>query len=64
MEEFKNNIIAQINESQLPFEAKFYVFKDIFREMSDTYYKYIAEIEAQKQLPEQQEDKDGIQQCT
>ena len=37
MNELKIKIIDLMNESQLPFEAKFYVIKDVYRDINELY---------------------------
>lgn len=45
MEELRNQLIAIINSIELPFEAKFYIVKDVYREVWDTYQKSLQEKE-------------------
>lgn len=37
MEELRKQLVELINNSQLPFEATYYVVKDVFREVADVY---------------------------
>lgn len=37
MEELKNKLLQDCNESGLPLEAIYYLVKDLFRDVSDTY---------------------------
>lgn len=37
MEELRDKLINTINECNLPIEGIYYIFKDIFRELSDQY---------------------------
>ena len=58
MEEFKNNLFYVINNSKLPIDATYYVFKDVFRELDDAYKSYLKRVaaaqEAQAQVEEEQ----------
>lgn len=48
MEELKKKLIDIVNESALPAEAIWFVVKDFYRDIDDTYqeYKLMAEREA------------------
>lgn len=37
MEELRDKLINTINECNLPIEGIYYIFKDVFRELSDQY---------------------------
>lgn len=37
MEELRDKLINIINECNLPIEGIYYIFKDVFRELSDQY---------------------------
>lgn len=37
MEELRDRLINMINECNLPIEGIYYIFKDVFRELSDQY---------------------------
>lgn len=37
MEELRDKLINMINECDLPIEGIYYIFKDVFRELSDQY---------------------------
>lgn len=37
MEELRDKLINMINECNLPIEGIYYIFKDVFRELSDQY---------------------------
>lgn len=41
MEEMREKIIEIFNDTQLPLEAKFYVFKDVFRDITEVYSNYL-----------------------
>lgn len=49
MEEFRNALIKVISENPLPLEAKFYVVKDVFRDVSEGYYSQLEAINKQKE---------------
>lgn len=44
MEELREKIIALINEAELPLDAKYYVLKDVFRDVDKTYYDKLKEL--------------------
>lgn len=46
MEELKKQIIAAINNSKLPAEGVYYIVKDVYRDVEDSYYNYLKEKEA------------------
>lgn len=58
MEEFRIELLKVFNEYNLPFEAKYYVLKDIYRDATDAYYGLL------KQKKDAKEEKDGVQQCS
>ena len=37
MEELRDKLINMINECDLPIEGIYYIYKDVFRELSDQY---------------------------
>lgn len=41
MEELKNKLLQAVNEAQLPLEAVYYVVKDLYRDVNDTYTRYL-----------------------
>ena len=49
MEEFRNQLIAVFQSSNLPLEAKYYVLKDVFRDVSEGYYAELQKIQAAKE---------------
>ena len=51
MEELKNKLLQDCNESGLPLEAIYYLVKDVFRDVSDTYENILR----QKELKEEKE---------
>lgn len=52
MEEFREKLAEVFNTSNLPFEAKFYVLKDVFNEVNNLYRDLL------KQQPEKEEQQD------
>ena len=50
-EELKNKLLQDCNESGLPLEAIYYLVKDLFRDVSDTYENILR----QKELKEEKE---------
>lgn len=48
MEQFRNLLIQTFNEAELPFDAKYYVLKDIYRDVSLMYENILKEQEAAK----------------
>lgn len=45
MEEFRKNLIEVINNSELPFDARYYVIKDVYRDVFELYEKMLEEQE-------------------
>lgn len=43
MEQFRNLLIQAFNEAELPFDAKYYILKDIFRDVSSMYDNMLKE---------------------
>lgn len=52
MEELRETIVKIFNENNLPLEAKFYVFKDVFRDIQDAYYHQLNSMEKSKKESE------------
>ena len=52
MEQLKQNLVSMVNQSDLPFEAIYYVVKDFFRDVDDT-YKLLLKQQAQKNIKEE-----------
>lgn len=44
MEELKQKLLQAVNESGLPLEAIYYVSKDFFRDVDDTYKGFLSKI--------------------
>lgn len=59
MEEFRKQLVDIINASELPFEATFYVVKDVFREINDVYKDMLEKQkeEVNKEQEAKEEDK-------
>lgn len=57
MEEFRNQLVALINANQLPFEAKFYVLKDVYRDVWDAYQASLKNKNAESANNEEGEKK-------
>lgn len=43
MEQFRNLLIQAFNEAELPFDAKYYIIKDVFRDVSSMYDNMLKE---------------------
>lgn len=56
MEELKLKLLQAVNESNLPLEAIYYVAKDFFRDVDDTYKHYLEQIQTQKENKKQEEN--------
>lgn len=54
MEEFRTNLFYLINNSQLSIDAVYYVFKDVYRELDDTYKNYLRQKAAAAQAAQAQ----------
>ena len=57
MEEFRNQLIKLFQENPLPLEARYYVLKDIFRDVTEGYY---SELERIKRESEADEDAESV----
>lgn len=42
IEELRQNLYEMINNSSLPFSSVYYLFKDVMREMTDSYYEMVG----------------------
>ena len=62
MEELRDKLINIINECNLPIEGIYYIFKDVFRELSDQYsvvlQKQRQKETLQKEIAEDKEKED------
>ena len=43
MEQLKTNLLYVLNHCELPIDEAYYITKDVFRELEDTYNKFLAE---------------------
>ena len=59
MEEFRNQIIKLFQENPLPLEAKYYVLKDVFRDVNEGYYNQLEAIKKEKEV---KDDAESVQQ--
>ena len=48
MEEFRKKLLNLVNQAELPPEAIFYVVKDFYRDLVESYNSYLAEVERRK----------------
>ena len=49
MEELKRKLLQVVNESNLPLEAIYYLVKDLYRDVDDTYQRYLKQVEEAEQ---------------
>lgn len=49
MENLRKQLVDAINNCGLPLEAAYYIMKDVYRDLSDTYESYLKQQEAQKE---------------
>ena len=58
MEKFRKQLIELINEvsKQLPPEAVYYIFKDVYRDLAEDYRLYLQEVEEKEKIKEQTEE--------
>lgn len=49
MEKFRRNLIELFNGNELPFDAKYYIFKDVYRDIFDLYNGMLEEAELAQQ---------------
>ena len=57
MEELKQKLLQAVNESGLPLEAIYYVSKDFFRDVDDTYKDFLQ----QKKMQQQKQNEESKQ---
>lgn len=57
MEDLRNKLIDIINECSLPIEGIYYIFKDVFRELSDQ-YSVILQKRKQEEIASQEKEKE------
>lgn len=53
MEELRNNLFKLINEANLPPEAIYYICKDFYREVSDSYQTFLLNKKNNTNEPEE-----------
>ncbi|MBQ8206359.1 MAG: hypothetical protein IJZ77_02760 [Bacilli bacterium] len=46
MEQFRRALIEVINSSELPFDARYYIVKDVYRDVFELYEKMLEEQDA------------------
>lgn len=54
MEQLKQKLVQAVNECNLPLEAIYYVSKDFFRDVDDTYKKFLIQQTKQEKEKEEQ----------
>lgn len=52
MEELRARLLQAVNESNLPIEAIYYLVKDFYREVDDTYKYYLQQAQVQNAAPQ------------
>lgn len=57
MEDLRNKLIDIINGCNLPIEGIYYIFKDVFRELSDQ-YSVILQKRKQEEIASQEKEKE------
>ena len=57
MEKLKNKLLQVVNESGLPLDAVYYVCKDFFRDVDDTYQQFLLK-QQEEENKKQQEEKE------
>lgn len=57
MEDLRNKLINIINECNLPIEGIYYIFKDVFRELSDQ-YSVILQKQKQEEIASQKKEEE------
>ena len=55
MEQLKQKLVQAVNECNLPLEAIYYVSKDFFRDVDDTYKRYLEQSQKQNEKQEESE---------
>ena len=55
MEQLKQQLIQVVNDSNLPLEAIYYVCKDFFRDVDDTYKQFLMQQSKKEQEKEKTE---------
>ena len=52
MEQLKQKLLQMVNDSNLPLEAIYYVCKDFFRDVDDTYKQFLIQQSKKEQEKE------------
>ena len=58
MEKLKNKLLQVVNESGLPLDAVYYVCKDFFRDVDDTYQQFLLKQQQQKEENKKQQEEE------
>lgn len=58
MEELKQKLLQVVNTSNLPLEAIYYIVKDLFRDVDDTYQRALRQEKQQQMMQEQEASKE------
>ena len=48
MEEFREQLVKLFNECSLPFDAKFYILKDVFRDVDEVYRNQLQKLNKER----------------
>ena len=56
MEKLKNKLLQVVNESSLPLDAVYYVCKDFFRDVDDTYQQFLLKQQKEENKKQQEEE--------
>ena len=56
MEKLKNKLLQVVNESGLPLDAVYYVCKDFFRDVGDTYQQFLLKQQEEENKKQQEEE--------
>ena len=54
MEQLKQKLLQTVNSSNLPLEAIYYVVKDFYRDVDDTYQQTLIQYRQQQQMMQEQ----------
>lgn len=57
MEQLRLSLVELINKNELPFEARYYVVKDVFRDLTELYSQYLLQAAAEHQKAENKVEK-------
>ena len=56
MEELKQKLLQVVNTSNLPLEAIYYIVKDLFRDVDDTYQRALRQEKQQQEMSKGEEE--------